>query len=88
MSETALIVKVPEAEPLVGGLRDRFDPVARLGVPAHVTILYPFMPVAAIDAAILETLRRIAASTRAFAIALIENAAGRWRDMHEFALGP
>ena len=41
---TAFIVSVPEAEPLVGALRSRFDPSAAVGVPAHVTLLYPFMP--------------------------------------------
>ena len=40
---TALVVVVPEAEPLVGRLREQYDhPRARLGVPAHVTLLFPF----------------------------------------------
>ena len=41
---TALLVVVAEAEPVVAQLRLRLDPVARLGVPAHVTVLFPFMP--------------------------------------------
>jgi 2'-5' RNA ligase len=41
---TALVVLVPEAEAVVGRLRDELDPAARLGVPAHVTVLYPFVP--------------------------------------------
>ena len=43
MAQSAFIVRVPEAEALVGGLRERFDPSARQGVPAHITVLYPFM---------------------------------------------
>ena len=39
---TALIVTVPEAEPAVGGLRLQHDGFARAGVPAHVTVLFPF----------------------------------------------
>ncbi|HEX9447459.1 MAG TPA: hypothetical protein VF920_05740 [Dongiaceae bacterium] len=35
---------VPEAEALVGALRARFDPSASQCVPAHVTLLYPFLP--------------------------------------------
>lgn len=66
MSQSALIIKVPEAEPLVGALRDRFDPVARLGVPAHVTILYPFMAPAIITPTVLHSLGMIASATRAF----------------------
>ncbi|MEL6890230.1 MAG: 2'-5' RNA ligase family protein [Actinomycetota bacterium] len=44
MRETALLVEVPEAEPFVGGWRLRHDPVAVLGVPAHATALFPFVP--------------------------------------------
>lgn len=42
MGETALVVLVPEAEPVVAAHRLRLDPSAALGVPAHVTVLYPF----------------------------------------------
>jgi len=42
--EAAVILPVPEAEPLVGELRQRYDPSAELGVPAHITINYPFKP--------------------------------------------
>ena len=42
---------VPEAEPVVGGFRARFDAtsVAR-GIVPHVTVLFPFVPAAEIDA--------------------------------------
>jgi len=43
-TESALIVTVPEAEPAVGPHRARLDSGAIVGVPAHVTVLYPFMP--------------------------------------------
>jgi 2'-5' RNA ligase len=39
---TALIVEVPEAEPQVGELRLQHDWSAARGVPAHITILFPF----------------------------------------------
>ena len=39
---TALIVEVPEAEPAVGALRLEHDRSAARGVPAHITILFPF----------------------------------------------
>lgn len=47
--QTALIVAVPEAEPAVAELRLEHDPMARLGVPAHITILYPFAAPDAVD---------------------------------------
>jgi 2'-5' RNA ligase len=40
---TSLIVVVPEAEAAIGALRQRHDPSAALGVPAHVTVLFPFV---------------------------------------------
>ena len=46
---TALIVEVPEAEPAVGELRLQHDSSAALGVPAHITILFPFADAAAVD---------------------------------------
>jgi hypothetical protein len=47
--ESALLVPVPEAEPVVAEWRDRLDPSGATGVPAHITVLYPFLPPAAID---------------------------------------
>jgi 2'-5' RNA ligase len=53
---TALILAVPEADPAVGALRLQHDPSAALGVPAHVTILFPFAPPEEIDDAALREL--------------------------------
>jgi 2'-5' RNA ligase len=45
---SALIVDVPEAEPAVGEWRERFDN-AKLGIPAHITLLFPFVPAEQLD---------------------------------------
>jgi hypothetical protein len=37
------VVPVPDAEPIVSSWRDRYDPSAAQGMPAHVTALYPFL---------------------------------------------
>jgi 2'-5' RNA ligase len=58
MAQSALIIRVPEAEPLVQSLRERFDPSAAQGVPAHITILYPFMPPERISEDVLTTIRQ------------------------------
>jgi 2'-5' RNA ligase len=42
LAQSALIVSVPEAEPVVGQLRQRLDPAAQQGVPPHITLLFPF----------------------------------------------
>ncbi|MER7991160.1 2'-5' RNA ligase family protein [Streptomyces noursei] len=40
---TGLVIRIPEAEPAVHAWRERFDPSARAGVPAHVTVVFPFL---------------------------------------------
>lgn len=42
---SALVIEVSQAEEIVGGFRQRYDPVAPLGMPAHVTVLFPFVEV-------------------------------------------
>lgn len=46
---SALVVVAPEVEFAVANIRQQLDPVAPLGVPAHVTVLFPFMPAVQID---------------------------------------
>jgi 2'-5' RNA ligase len=70
--ESALIVRVAAAEPYVAGLRERFDPVAPLGVPAHVTILVPFVPPERIDDGVVRRLRDALDGTRPFPFRLAE----------------
>jgi 2'-5' RNA ligase len=51
---TALVVPVLEAEAVVGALRLRYDRSAARGVPAHITILFPFLSDEELDEAALE----------------------------------
>ena len=66
MPETALITRVPEAEKYIARYRDRYDPSARRNVPAHVTILYPFMAPTSVSQDVLERLRRVAGAVPCF----------------------
>jgi hypothetical protein len=63
---SALIVEVPEAEPAVARHRDRLDASAPSGVPAHITVLFPFMPRETIDAPTLAELERLFARVSRF----------------------
>jgi 2'-5' RNA ligase len=54
--ESALVVLVPEAEELVKTFRDRYDPSASAGVPAHITLLYPFKRPGETDQTVLDDL--------------------------------
>jgi 2'-5' RNA ligase len=51
LTASALLVAVPEAEAAVAIHRIRHDPSAAGGVPAHVTVLYPFLVGPALDRA-------------------------------------
>ena len=68
MAETvsAVLVQVPEAERVVSRHRARLDAAATAGVPAHVTVLFPFVAPAAITAGTLEALAAAVAPVSAF----------------------
>ena len=66
MDETALIIAVPACEPAVGRFRERYDSSAAVGVPAHVTLLYPFLAPDAIGAGDLAALTTLFATTPRF----------------------
>ena len=70
VAESALVVLVPEAEARVGSFRERHDPSAAAGVPAHITLLYPFLAPDEIDAAAIESLQQCFASIQPFRFAL------------------
>jgi len=65
-TETALIVPVPEVEPIVGRFRDRYDPAAADGIPAHVTVVYPFLPSETISFDVVRTLSELFAGVPQF----------------------
>lgn len=71
-NESALLILVPEAESLVGRFRERFDPSAADGVPAHITLLYPFVTPERIDDRVMDSLTECFGRTRAIDYALTE----------------
>jgi 2'-5' RNA ligase len=70
-NESALIIPVPEVEPIVEPVRWQYDAMARLGIPAHITLLYPFYPGQEVGNEI-ESLRRVCASIVAFSFSFTE----------------
>jgi 2'-5' RNA ligase len=83
--ESALLLPVPAAEAAVGAHRARLDASARDGVPAHVTVLYPFLPPAAIGPEVLTELAALFASVPGFSFTLDQV---RWFDQSVVWLGP
>jgi len=71
----ALVVLVPEAEPVVGPSRTLHTQDGAAGMPAHVTLLYPFAPIDMVD---IDAVRQIAAAALPFAYEL--RAVHEWPD--------
>jgi 2'-5' RNA ligase len=65
--ESAIVVPVT-LPPALERLRRRGTDVASLGVPAHVTILYPFVPPALLTASIRNAVARIAHAEGGFTV--------------------
>jgi hypothetical protein len=70
---SALIVAVAEAGPVVDGWRERAaNAKPSSGVPAHVTLLFPFVPAAEIDGVLLTELHALFGRFAVFAFGLRE----------------
>lgn len=57
LEESAVVLRVDEAEAFVAATRQRFDRSAIRGMPAHVTLLYPFRHPDRLDAGTRSALR-------------------------------
>lgn len=73
---SALYVPVPEAEAAVGHLRRRHDPTALAGIPAHISVVVPFLRPEQLMAGAYDALASIARSVSAFAYDLTR--VGTW----------
>ena len=67
-THSAVIVSVPEAEPVVGHHRRAHDESAPWGVPAHVTVLFPFLAPRDLDDHVHAELTRAAATVPEFTV--------------------
>jgi 2'-5' RNA ligase len=83
--ESAIIVPV-EVPVAVRRLRDRLDPSAAQGVPAHVTLLYPFMAPDLLTDEVRDEVAEIVAEQPAFPFALTR--VERWPDVVWLAPDP
>lgn len=63
---SGLMIEIPEADPAVARHRERLDASARLGIPAHITVLSPFILPQAISTAALARLERLFAAVSQF----------------------
>ena len=71
-TQTAVIVPVRQAEPAVAAHRRRLDRAATWGVPAHVTVVFPFVPPAEVDGGLVDRLAAVVAGVPAFDCAFVD----------------
>lgn len=75
MSESAIVVRI-RVPASIERLRRAHDRSAHLGVPAHVTILYPFVPASELTPAVRREVAAIAGELRAFEVTF--QSVARW----------
>ena len=80
-----MLVLIPEAESVVASHRADLDVAARLGVPAHVTVLYPFVPPERVDNAVISDLAGAVGSVACFDVTF---ARLRWFERSVLWLAP
>lgn len=67
--ESALVLPVPAADHCIGALRRKFG---QSGMPAHITVLYPFISAASISSDVVYGLREVFSGFEPFAFELSE----------------
>jgi 2'-5' RNA ligase len=70
--ESALAVVVDETNSAVLDVRRRFDPYSHIGVPPHITVLYPFIEPSRIDEAVKDRIANAAKDRAAFEFRLMD----------------
>jgi hypothetical protein len=70
--ETALLITVPDMPKVIRDTRLHLDPAAGLGVPEHVTVMYPFLHPDDVGEAIVYRLEKICSETAGFEFSLTE----------------
>jgi len=71
-AESALVVLIPAADDLVAAFRREVDPAAAPGLPAHVTLLYPFLAPAELNPFQLSALQALFAPFPSFDVSFAE----------------
>lgn len=84
-TQTAVLALIPQADPAVAAHRARLQGAARWGVPAHVTVLYPFVAPDDLDDHVLARLAGAVATVPAFDITFARTA---WFDDQVLWLAP
>ncbi|MBC3192746.1 2'-5' RNA ligase family protein [Pseudonocardia sp. C8] len=60
---TAVVIPVPELDPVLGAVATHRPDAVRPGIPAHLTLLYPFVPAPELTGAAVDRCRALCAGT-------------------------
>lgn len=69
---TGLVVLVPQAEGVLADVAQHFPEAVRNGTPAHISLLYPFLPADSCNDVVLTALSEIVAQTEPLTVRLSE----------------
>lgn len=64
--ESAIVVELPELDAVIDDHRYPLDPSRGWGMPAHLTLLYPFVPPARVDDVVISRLEEATTGLRPF----------------------
>lgn len=70
--QSGVVIPVPEADPLLTAVGERFPEAVRAGVPAHVSVLYPFLPAEALDDRVVDALSELFAQQPVMSVEFAE----------------
>jgi len=84
---SGLIVPLPDLEPVVGDWRARYD-TQFADTPAHVTVLFPWIPPASLTEADLDAVGQLAASWQPFEVVFARFGVFDDADVHYLAPEP
>ena len=82
---SGLVVDVPAAESAVRVFRESLDPTAGLGVPAHISVLFPFVPAGLVDGSVAAAVRSAVGGVGRFSFELTHS---EWFGSEVLWLGP
>lgn len=68
--ESVILIPVPSADSIVGKWRNKYDEVSLHGIPAHITILFPFKSPEDNNLEVIEKLRIFFSRVKSFSFSL------------------
>lgn len=83
--DSTIVVPVPDAEPVVDRWRRRLDPSRRQRMPAHITVLTPFLAPSMIDGVVIARLAELFGEVDSFDFSLMHT---EWFDRRVVYLAP